>query len=272
MKYLFRFFVLAVLAAVALTSRAQEVKITGYQPGEFAVKNGVEQQLNINVVRPITSAMTRATGGDLRIFVTGYADKTGSGAENDRIALARAEQAKEFLSEQFPKATITDLTKGDDDKPNARMVTISWRITPATPMQHEQKKSNSGMIVLVAILGIVVIIIISIAAHPKATPSVQSVPTPQAVETILVVAKSVTSEMVSVEKDGNIYDVPIELKYGMWHTPFPTQTDAAKIVFRKDRRDAVKAIKACVANPFYAPTIKQLIANGTITVRKGVVS
>ncbi len=261
MKYAFRFFaLLVVLAAVALTSRAQEVTITGYQPGEFAVKNGIEQQLNVNVAKQIGSSMARGTGGDLRIFVTGYADKTGSGAENDRIALARAEQVKESLLEQFPKATITNLTKGDEA--NARMVTVSWKITAAQPTPS-QKKSNSGMIVLVAVIGITItIIIITVVARPKV---MQPMP-PQAVETIPVAAKPATSEIVSVEKDGNIYDVPIELKDGMWHTPFPTQADATKIVFRKDRRDAVRAVKACVANPFYKPTIKRLIANGTIKV------
>ena len=50
MKYAIRFFALAVLAAVALTARAQEaVTITGYQPGEFAVKNGIEQLLKYYV-------------------------------------------------------------------------------------------------------------------------------------------------------------------------------------------------------------------------------
>lgn len=272
MKYAFRFFALAVLAAVALTARAQEaVTITGYQPGEFAVKNGIEQQLNTNVVKRIGSAMARATSEDLRIFVTGHADKTGSGAENDRIALARAEQVKEFLSEQFPKATITDLTKGDEA--NARMVMISWKITAAQPASP-QKKSNLGMIImLVAITGIVIVIIIALIARPKATQPMQSVPPPQAVEAIPAAAKPATSEIVSVEKDGNIYDVPIKLKNGMWHTPFPTQTDATKIVFRKDRRDAVKAVKACMSNPFYKITIKQLIANGTIKmVRQGETS
>jgi hypothetical protein len=269
MKYAFRFFALAVLAVVALTARAQKaVMITGYQPGEFAVKNGIEQQLDANVVSPIASVTARANGEDLRIFVTGYADKTGSGAENDRIALARAEQVKEFLLEQFPKATITDLTKGDEA--NARMVMISWKITAASPTPL-QKKSNSKMIVLVVIIGFAIFIIIVGIARPKATQPMQFTPPPQ-VEAIPAAAKPATSEIVPVEKDGNIYDVPIELKNGIWRTPFPTQADATKIVFRKDRRDAVKAVKACIANPFYAPTIKQLIANGTIMVRKGEVS
>jgi hypothetical protein len=266
MKYAFRFFALAVLAAVALTSRAQEVKITGYQPGEFAVKNGIEQQLNANVVKRIDSAMARTTGEDLRIFVTGHADKTGSGAENDRIALARAEQVKEFLSEQFPKATITDLTKGDEA--NARMVMISWKITPATSAP-QQKKSNTGTIMLATVVGIVVVIvIIAVAARPKATQPAQLTPPPQITEAIPAATKPATSEseIVSVEKDGNIYDIPIELKNGMWHTPFPTQADPTKVVFRKDRRDAVKAVKACMSNPFYAPAIEQSIANGTIKV------
>jgi hypothetical protein len=252
------------LAAVALTAWAQEaVTITGYQPGEFAVKNGIEQQLNAHIVKRIDSAMTHAASEDLRIFVTGHADKTGSGAENDRIALARAEQVKEFLSEQFPKATITDLTKGDEA--NARMVTISWKITPTTSAP-QQRKSNSGMIVLVAVIGIVIVIIVAIVARPKTVQPIQLVPPPQVVEAIPVAAKPETREIVSVEKDGNVYDIPIKLdiKDGMWHTPFPTQADPTKVVFRKDRRDAVKAIKACMANPFYAPTIKQLIANGTI--------
>lgn len=272
MKYAIRFFALAVLAAVALTSRAQEVKITGYQPGEFAVKNGIEQQLNTNVVKPIGSAMARAIGGDLRIFVTGHADKTGSGAENDRIALARAEQVKEFLSEQFPKATITNLTKGDEA--NARMVTISWKITTAAPTPTpQQKKSILGMIALVAVIGITIVIIIAVVARPKATQPTQFVPPPPVVEVIPMATKPETSETVSVEKDGNIYDIPIKFKDGMWHTPFPTQADATKIVFRKDRRDVVKAVKACMANPFYTPTIKQLIANGTIkVVRQGEAS
>jgi hypothetical protein len=270
MKYASRFFALAVLAAVALTSRAQEVKITGYQPGEFAVKNGIEQQLNANVVKSIGSAMTHATGEDLRIFVTGHADKTGSSAENDRIALARAEQVKEFLSEQFPKATITDLTKGDEA--NARMVTISWKITAAQPAQEvdfSQMKNDSEMVVVGAVICIAIIIWIAIVVWPKATQPIQLVPPSQIVEAIPAAAKPAT-EWVRTENDDGTYDVRIELKDGMWRTPFPTQADPTKVVFRKDRRDAVKALKACMANPFYAPTIKQLIANGTIkVVRKG---
>jgi hypothetical protein len=272
MKYAFRFFALAVLAAVALTARAQEaVTITGYQPGEFAVKNGIEQQLNANVVKRIGSAMTRATGEDLRIFVTGHADKTGSGAENDRIALARAEQVKEFLSEQFPKATITDLTKGDEA--NARMVTISWRITPATPAQEvdfSQMKHDSKILMGGAVILIAIIIWIAIVVRPKATQPVQLAPPPQVVEVIPMAEKPATIEIVSVEKDGDVYGIPIELKDGMWYTPFPTQQDSTKVEFRENRRNAVKAVKACMKNEFYTPTIEQLIANGTIkVVRQG---
>jgi hypothetical protein len=262
MKYTFRFFALAVLAAVALTSRAQEVKITGYQPGEFAVKNGIEQQLNVNVAKRIGSAMARATDEDLRIFVTGYADKTGSGAENDRIALARAEQVKEFLLEQFPKATITDLTKGDEA--NARMVMISWKITPVQSAP-QQKKSNSVMIAMVAVIGISIIIIIAVVARSKATQPVQLVPPPQVVE-VIPVATEPEINWVRTENSDGTHDVRVEFKDGMWHTLFPTQKDPTQFIFRKNLRDVVKAVKACMANPFYASTIKQSIANGTIKV------
>ncbi len=266
MKYTFRFFALAVLAAVALTSRAQEVKITGYQPGYYVVTSDMEHQLNANVIKPINSAIAHAGSGDLQIFVKGYADKTGSGKENQGIALTRAEQVKEFLLEQFPKATITNRTKGDDA--NVRMVMISWKITPVAPVS-QQKKSDSGMIVLVAIIGIVIFIIIAFAARPKTAQLVQLVPPPpQVMEVIPVAAKPTMKEIVHVKKDGNIYDVPIELKDGMWHTPFPSVRYPTKVEFRKDPRDAVKIIKSYMAdkNGYHATTIKQLIANGTIKV------
>ncbi len=264
MKYTFRFFALAVLAAIALTSQAQEVKVTGYQPGYIEVTSDMEQQLNANVVKPIGLAMTHADGGDLQIFVKGYADKTGSGKENQHIALDRAEQVKEFLLEQFPKATITNRTKGDDA--NARMVTISWKFTaaPPTPMP-QQKKSNSGMIALVAVIGIAIVIIIAVVVRPKATQPVQLAPPPQAVEAIPV-ATEPEINWVRTENSGGTHDVRIEFKDGMWHTPFPTQKDPTQFIFRKTLRDVVKAVKACMANPFYASTIKQSIANETIKV------
>ena len=58
--------------------------------------------------------------------------------------------------------------------------------------------------------------------------------------------------------------VTITPRNGMWYTPFPTQKDPAKLVFRKKHRDAVKAVKSCMANPRYQPVIEQLIAEGTI--------
>jgi hypothetical protein len=272
---LIRFFVF-VLATVALTSRAQEVKITGYQPGEFAVKNGIEQQLNTNVVKRIGSAMTRATSEDLRIFVTGHADKTGSGAENDRIALARAEQVKEFLSEQFPKATITNLTKGDEA--NARMVTISWKITAAQPAP-QQKKSNSGMIVLVAaMIGIAIVIIIFIAviiaaARPKVTQPVQLAPL--AIEQAPATSKP---EVIEIEQNDRTLRVRIDPEGDGFVTPF---TINGKPIFRQKLSDAIASVKGCVAdkqNPTEAQKefkrqLTELIANGKIeAIEKGVVS
>ena len=274
MKYAIRFFASFLLVAMFVTTtciQAPEtftVKITGYSAKGYSISPAMAQQLTTQVVAPIQSALKRSPGSEISVSIAGYADKSGTADGNDNWGADRAQGIYNFLVTRVPKeATFGPYSVGSTGL-DERAAIITVTITRATPVVP-QKKSNSGMIVLVAIIGIaIVVIIIAVAARPKTTQPVQLAPPPQAVEAIPVAAKPETREIVSVEKDGNVYDIPIKLdiKDGMWHTPFPTQADPTKVVFRKDRRDAVKAIKACMANPFYAPTIEQLIANGTIKV------
>jgi hypothetical protein len=273
MKYAIRFFASFLLVAMFVTTtciQAQEtftVKITGYSAKGYSISPAMAQQLTTQVVAPIQSALKRSPGSEISVSIAGYADKSGTADGNDNWGADRAQGIYNFLVTRVPKeATFGPYSVGSTGL-DERAAIITVTITRATPVVP-QKKSNSGMIELVTVIGIVIVIIIAIVGWQRASQPVQLAPPPQVVEVIPVVAKPTTSEIVSVEKDDNIYDIPIELdiKDGMWHTPFPTQADPTKVVFRKDRRDAVKAIKACMANPFYAPTIKQLIANGTIKV------
>lgn len=275
MKYAIRFFASFLLVAMFVTTtciQAQQtftVKITGYSAKGYSISPTMSQQLITQVVTPIQSALKRSPGSEISISIAGYADKSGTTDGNDNWGANRAQGIYNFLVTRVPKeATFGSYSVGSTGL-DERAAIVTVTITPTAPTPP-QKKSILEMIALVAVIGITIVIIIAVVARLKTTQPTQFVPPPQLVEVIPAAPKPATSEIVSVEKDGNIYDVPIELKDGMWHTPFPTQADATKIVFRKDRRDVVKAVKACMANPFYTPTIKQLIANGTIkVVRQG---
>jgi hypothetical protein len=272
MKYAIRFFASFLLVAMFVTTtciQAQEtftVKITGYSAKGYSISPAMAQQLTTQVVAPIQSALKRSPGSEISVSIAGYADKSGTADGNDNWGDRRAQEIYNFLVTRIPRnATFGPYSVGSTGL-DERTVIVTVTIIPATSAPP-QKKNNRGMIVFVVLFGIaIVIIIIAVVARPKATQPMQDAPPPQVVETIPVAAKPVTREMVRAEFDGKLCDVPIELKDGMWHTPFPTQADATKIVFRKDRRDAVKAVKACMSNPFYIPTIEQLIANGTIKV------
>lgn len=275
MKYAFRFFpsfLLVVMLATTTCVQAQEtitVKITGYSAKGYSISPAMSQQLITQVVTPIQSALKRSPGSEISISIAGYADKSGTADGNDNWGADRAQGIYNFLVTRVPKETTFGPYSVGSTGLDERAVIITVTITPTAPTPASTpKKSDMGTIMVIGIFAIIIIgsIGIFLSTRPKATQPVQFVPPPHVVEIIPAAVKPTTKEMVRAEFDGKLCDVPIELKDGTWHTPFPTQADATKIVFRKNRRDAVKAIKACMANPFYAPMIKQLIANGTIKV------
>jgi hypothetical protein len=248
-------------ATLALTTQAEEVKVTGYQPDEFAVKGTIEHQLATQVVDRIGSELSRIKNGNLAISVVGYADQVGSEATNDRIGKDRAEAVENYLKTKFPEASIAYYSKGDEA--NSRMVIISWKIAAlaAQPQPKPEKKNTEIMVVSLAAIGLAVLVIGSLFFKGRDNNH-QPVTQPVADETpSLDVSTPPQPETRTMEykKDDVVYLVPLILKDDRWHTPFPAPNDS-RVTFH----DAKKAVRGGMRDQ---PAIENLVAQGIITVK-----
>jgi hypothetical protein len=236
----------SLLVALAFSTDAvaqTTVKITGYKPGEFAVKGEIEQQITANVMKPIETALSSNKDSKVSISVVGYADQIGSGPANDRLGRDRAEEVKNVLVTKFPNATFAPaLTKGDEA--NVRMVTVSWNITPATtpaaaPLAHRQK-TWPGRTVALLVLILLAYMAWKVSWIPRSKPQSQ----PQATEVISTPAPVVREpKWVTFSKNGYAYEVLITPKDNGWESPFTI--DGCPIFFMTER-DIIKSLKGCV--------------------------
>jgi hypothetical protein len=261
---------LLVLGCLALVAETEhEIKVTGYAIGEFAVKGNVERQLER--VSALISSL-RPPGSQIEFSIIGCADQAGTSARNDQLGRSRAEEVKAFLSVKFPDARTVAMTKGDEM--DARAVVVKWKFVSAhaSPAQSTPKTStwlwqavlSGGSVMLLIVVVVGFVLVVFFGSKKKASRETAEVPEPP---TIPALAVAETSEMrlVQVEINGERYSVPVVRKDGVWHTPFQTQIDPTKAIFRKEFRDAANAVKSCVKNqPYYASVIEKLIAEGTI--------
>jgi nitrogen fixation protein FixH len=154
------------------------------------------------------------------------------------------------------------------------MVEVEWKVVAiATPMPPQKTGATGREMLMIGVAVFLVIVLstlkaISVAKARARKNEPQPIHLVQPTTDTMPVPEEPETEMVSVEQNGKRLLVPITLKDGVWYTPFATQVDSTKVVFRQKRRAAIEAVKVCVANPFYETAIEQLIAEGTIKVQK----
>ena len=105
-------------------SAAEEYVITGYGSEETAVKGDVEKQAN---------KMIKSWGKKkpVKIFIQGFADKTGKTAENDSIARVRASEMEAFINERVDAGKITARSKGDSEDARKVIVKVEFVVGSA---------------------------------------------------------------------------------------------------------------------------------------------
>ena len=162
MKKIFAHIMMVVffLLVANLVNAGEAVKITGYNPGEFAVKT--EQKLQL---KPLLAELSQLkTNNNINVVVEGGADKTGKEPENDRLGESRAEQiANEIRAELgLSKDQVVVKTVGSDF--GERAVKISFtaapiQTSPATTANDNKLFVIVAIIVLLIIVGATVVIV-----------------------------------------------------------------------------------------------------------------
>jgi hypothetical protein len=244
-----------VLGINVAAAQAHVVNITGYPIGEFAVKGSVQQQLDARVIGPIESALSRAKSGEeISISIAGYADHTGSGSENDEIALKRASQVEQVLLGKFPNAHITMVSKGNDA--DLRIVVVMWKLTaPATHQSPKPPETNEQWRWILAILAILFIFGVTIFIYTRKGSDVPAAPT---------MADEKAFDEKRYEREGKFYVVPFHLKDGEWETPFRNKNDRNTFNRRKELADAQKVADLFMGKLFNTADVQDMIRNGTI--------
>lgn len=253
--------VLAPILAVADNS----VEITGYGPGEFAVKGKVETQMN-KVVDEIWTQLQQAHSTDTTVEITiiGYADTaTGTSGINDEIGLKRSEQMKFILSGKFPNAKIISLTKGDSE--NLRKVVVSWNIktkviTKADDKAIDIQKTNYASLAWkIAIIFCIAILILIFKFFLRTTKNDKICM--RRWETITINGKQYSFEINMVLKENN------GKKESLYQLPFKSMNNSLENICWKTYPDAIKSMKGCLKNEKYAKQLASLIKSGSITVK-----
>jgi uncharacterized protein YeeX (DUF496 family) len=213
----------------------QIIQITGYQPGEYAVKGKIEEE----VKALITEIRNKYGDKKLNIAVVGSADVSGKSAENDDYARLRAEQVANILSHEFPNAKINFWSEGEENNVRQVRVMVSAQVYSKT---------------LLAIIGIAliaaVVLPVSIVRRKnklkKEIGQIQNFGKPS--ETEWVMAEAL---------DGKRYDVQIKLQNDKWHTPFTLED--GNPLFREKRQGARNAVKWFLKKPGFIAQKEALI-------------
>ncbi len=270
MKNALYLILLAVVSAACATAQQQKsFTVTGYNDGEFAIKQPIEQQLDT-----IASAIQRmgVPEKEISIEIDGYASKSGSDRVNDGVALNRADQVRSFFKRKFPGATITVISKGDEaDK---RMVVISLSTIPipdnATRETHAAAHAASVWPYAILALAAAGILFFAIGrsgkrpAQPEAAQQTASMREDPSVPKIPEGSVPVDC----TRPDGSSCQAYIYPVGSIWMTLFKTQEAPSGPLFRKDIRKAQYCTRQCVANPDYQSAVDELIAAGKITIHQ----
>jgi hypothetical protein len=251
-------FLLTTAIMTATCVHAQEtftVKITGYSAKDFSISPAMSQQLTMQVVTRIQSALHRSPGSEVSISIAGYADKSGTVDGNAYWGEQRAEGIYQFLVTRTPKGTTfgpysvgsTDL----DERATIVAVTISPAVIPVPPKRFEKIPE------LVAIC-ILMILTVMLLRNKKRSPERQPMQlVPQRTE-------SEVAKIVKAKRDGRIICAPLQRVENGFLTPFPSPND-----FRDNITDATKAAKNGIKDPKHRVSdaeLEELIASKKIWI------
>ena len=277
--------VFAIAFPVMAKTEMEDVIISGYNSGEFAVKGEIENQLQKLVV----DLKTRQKKDEqLQISVIGSADMTGKATANDQLARLRAEQVAAYLQANLPEAMVHAWSKGDEG--NVRQVRIKPVIYSVVPLSEQQVKTleaakaqevapvvpkvlpplevpvevpatESAVDIRFIILFISILIFLLIIIIQQAKIKIKK---KEAEAKAKAKAKTILEERwVEAETNGGGYEVRV-IKRGdeKWYTPFMTLEDKTQPLFRADFQSAKKAVRGCAKDPRYAEQFKSLLDAG----------
>ena len=240
-------FVLVGTAGLVFADDTEQAEIMGYGTNEFAVKGAVGKQLEEKVFQVINPRLSEIS----HITVIGYADKTGTRGFNDKIAKFRAEEVKATILSRFPDVKVIAMTRGEEG--DVRKVLVEWFFVSSS------KQSNFPPYTFFLLYTFLVLSFIALLlafgrcffVNKKKEKSTEN--------------NTRAIKWVQGKMNDFFYAVPVVFKAdGNWHTPFATQRDPGRPIFRSSIRDATKAVKSCMKNPYYAEEIKRLISTGVI--------
>ncbi|TSC75679.1 MAG: hypothetical protein G01um101430_173 [Parcubacteria group bacterium Gr01-1014_30] len=254
--------VVLVLVSVATAVAAQEITgefvVTGYLPGEFAVRGEVERQLN----QLVAEIKKRLENGQLQISVIGSADVTGSSPINDRLAQDRAGQVAAVLTANFPEARIVAWSRGDAE--NIRQVRVEYRIIPpqeeaeGVSVAKEPSASPKAIMLVGAVVLLAVVLAILLSRNML----------------YMLLRGRVTAQpaqgprWVDVEVGGVSYSVKIAVFDGVFVSPFRTRNGFT--ISRKNFSGIKSSLAGCLEGEEFASQKRDLIAEGKIIVKQAV--
>lgn len=264
-----------VAAAFASTNDEATVKITGYQPDEYAVTGDVERQLNENVVMALVKSLPGDTDNDITIFITGSADQTGVSKHNVTLANQRAEEARAYLyeklAERFPKAKIDLSQRTQGDELDAKMVIVKWKISPhqAGVVPDGAKKFPLVVLSIIAIAALIVLVaVVAIMRHRRVVlVSQPGATSKQETEEMIVAKRELTGEIFSVPAVREV----VQTGKGdllVWTVPLPKRLGSDANLYRERLRELVDAVQHRINDPAHDETVAGLVAIGKIKQEK----
>jgi len=241
--------------ALASTPSDHIVRITGYETGHTAAVGAIQQTLDANVIVPIVKDLDGKKGRAV-IWVKGSADRTGKSSSNDGYGTERAREAKAYLDEQLYRAKvdaiITIRTLGDNE--DSRMIVVDWSIElPAQIVPQQQKKAKN--LPMLALGAFVLAMLAAIFAFRRRRKSIKT-----KIET------TVETQILSFRVNRKKYVATAEVRGGVYQLPIPYDPEGTKPLIRRDRRNAVQALKSKLLDP--DPRVQAFVQlafkNGTI--------
>lgn len=253
MKTRFLWLLLAALFVIPC-AQAQEtftVKVAGYEPKGFEISPAMAQQLTTQVVARVQSALKKSPRSEVTVSIAGYADKTGTRAENATWGEKRATSIYEFLVTRLPRnVTFGSYPVGSASSLDERAVILTVSIAPATPAPVPVPPSQRSHPLVVGAVGFLILTAVFFAfklhsaKHPRSV-SVPSAAMPITPENWLEEeTKEEVVKVVEVERDGKTICVPIKKHGGLFLIPFPHPNDV-----RDNLQDAKKAAKNGIKDP-----------------------
>lgn len=255
------FVVLAVLVAVNAAMAREPIIMTvklisGYAPGEFALKGEIFSQVEKIAKEIIKEDDNNRNGVELHIMITGTADATGKSAANDQLALARAEQVKAYLAHIFPNAKINCWSSGQD--PNVRQVWVKYGFANTySPIAKMGTDLILYTIMSFAVLACFYLLFLRIKLDIK----------------IRRQAKQKENQSTLERPEGlngaswitvNGYQVVVERQEGKFVSPF--RSDSGGKIIRDDRRGLIESLKGCLKSVVFAEQKELLTKKGKIKI------